>query len=151
MPNHRFHLVIHLIASLSHAVASPESRSFRIGEKVTIAHSEAFRNFRRIHVARRKVRGRRIVASEPQKGAHFARKASSRLCHEPETRLLGSYGPFVQVALAVHLEIHCPPAIRQGVSAGTHVGSHIHRSVLIVVAHHVGHVLNSDFTAWLHE
>ena len=47
--------------------------------------------------------------------------------------------------------MHRPPAVGEGVAAGTRIDAHVHRRALEVVAHHVGHILDADLARRLDE
>ena len=99
----------------------------------------------------RKIGSGGIVGAEPVHGAYVVRQPGAALSHEPETGLLGGNGPLVAVALAVHLEIHRPPAVRAGISSGSYVEPHIHRGALEMVSHRVCDVLETYLAGRLHE
>ena len=120
-------------------------------EQVAVAFTQAFGDLFGVGVNRCQIRSCGIVAAEPDECADGVGEPAAGLGHEPESGLLGGDGALVDVGLAFPFEVHGAPAVGAGVAAGSDVHAHIHRRAFIVVAHHVGDVLDADLAGRLHE
>ena len=77
-----------------------------------------------------------IVAVEPGDTAHVVGQPGAHLAGHGEAALLGGNGAFTEIVGAVRgLEMHRQRSHRHPPGTGSHVGGHVERSALEVVAH----------------
>ena len=90
-----------------------------------------------------------VVSAEPEYSAHGVGQVGTHLGDEDEAGLLGGDGAFVEVLLAVDLEVEGREAVGCVVGAGAEVLADVEGSSFVMVAHGVLDVLDGEFAVGL--
>ena len=112
---------------------------------VAVADFEALGHLGCVGVNRCQIRCCGIVGAKPDYTADDIGEGAAGLADEPEAGLLRGDSPFIDIGLAVELELHRAPAVRKGIAARTDILGHVQRSAFVMVTHDVGYILDSHF------